>query len=77
MSNPTETKTFEQDGVKLKATATQDEKGKWWLQLSDENSNNTDWEDPFNSLEDAMKEATDAIAEEGIQMFVGNWDSLV
>jgi hypothetical protein len=67
--------TIVQDDLSIELQVFNDEDGKWWLQLVDKDSNNTVWEDPFNTSADALAEGRSAIKEEGIATFVGSWDS--
>ena len=49
----------------------EDGEGGWLLEIIDENDNSTVWEDAFESEQEALDEALDALREEGIGTFVG------
>lgn len=67
--------TITQDDQSIELQVSSDKDGKWWLKLVDQDSNNTVWEDPFETSEEALAEGRSAIKEEGIATFIGNWDS--
>lgn len=48
-----------------------DAEGGWLLEIVDENNNTTVWEDVFETDEEALQEALDALKEEGIGAFIG------
>lgn len=48
-----------------------DGQGGWLLAVIDEHGNATRWEDPFRTEQDALAEATAAIREEGVDLFIG------
>ncbi len=64
-------RTVVQDGNTLHIDIVADGKGGWLLELIDNNANITNWEDAFASEQAALDEALAAIAEEGIEMFIG------
>ncbi|MFC6634691.1 hypothetical protein [Microbulbifer taiwanensis] len=49
----------------------EDGEGGWLLEIVDENNNSTVWEDSFDTEQEALEEALDALREEGIGTFVG------
>ncbi|KUF08615.1 baseplate wedge protein 53, partial [Pseudoponticoccus marisrubri] len=49
----------------------EDGDGSWLLGIIDEDDNSTVWEDPFDTEEDALEEALEALRDEGIETFVG------
>ncbi|KUJ82579.1 hypothetical protein AWR36_012385 [Microbulbifer flavimaris] len=49
----------------------EDGDGSWLLEIIDEDDNSTVWEDPFDTEEDALEEALEALRDEGIETFVG------
>ncbi len=49
----------------------EDGEGGWLLEIVDENSNSTVWEDSFDTEQEALEEALEALREEGIETFVG------
>lgn len=49
----------------------EDGEGGWLLEIIDENDNSTVWEDAFDTDQEALEEALDALREEGIDTFVG------
>jgi len=49
----------------------EDGEGGWLLEIVDQDNNSTVWEDTFDSEQDALDEALDALADEGIEAFVG------
>ncbi|WP_226667914.1 hypothetical protein [Microbulbifer aggregans] len=49
----------------------EDGEGGWLLEIVDENNNTTVWEDVFDTDEEALSEALDALKEEGIGAFIG------
>jgi hypothetical protein len=67
--------TITQDDQSIELQVSSDQDDKWWLQLVDKDGNNTVWEDPFASSDDALAEGRSAIKEEGIATFIGNWES--
>ena len=48
-----------------------DGEGGWLLEIVDENNNTTVWEDAFDTDEEALQEALDALKEEGVGEFIG------
>lgn len=46
----------------------------WILEIVDEGNNSTVWEDPFETDQDALDEALDALKQEGIAAFVGSFE---
>ncbi|MBN8432405.1 hypothetical protein JF535_16305 [Microbulbifer salipaludis] len=48
-----------------------DGEGGWLLEIVDENNNTTVWEDAFETEEEALQEALDALKEEGLGAFIG------
>ncbi|MBB5212857.1 hypothetical protein [Microbulbifer hydrolyticus] len=48
-----------------------DDEGGWLLEIVDENNNTTVWEDAFDTDEEALQEALDALKEEGVGAFIG------
>ena len=67
--------TITQDDQSIELQVSSDKDGEWWLKLVDKDSNNTVWEDPFETSNEALVEGRNAIKEEGITTFIGNWDS--
>ncbi|SHF60046.1 Base plate wedge protein 53 [Microbulbifer donghaiensis] len=49
----------------------EDGEGGWLLEVVDDNNNSTVWEDSFDTEEEALEEALDALRDEGIETFVG------
>ncbi|MCK7598453.1 hypothetical protein M0G74_14325 [Microbulbifer sp. CAU 1566] len=49
----------------------EDGEGGWLLEIVDENNNTTVWEDAFDTDEEALQEALDALKEEGVGAFIG------
>jgi len=50
------------------------EESGWILEIVDEGNNSTVWEDPFETDQDALDEALDALKQEGIEAFVGSFE---
>ena len=48
-----------------------DGEGGWLLEIVDEHNNTTVWEDAFDTDEEALQEALDALKEEGVGAFIG------
>lgn len=46
----------------------------WILEIVDSGNNSTVWEDPFETDQDALDEALDALKQEGIEAFVGTFE---
>lgn len=46
----------------------------WVLEIVDEANNSTVWEDKFETDQEALDEALDALKQEGIQAFVGRFE---
>ena len=61
----------EEDGQVVHIEIYEDGEGGWLLEIVDEDNNSTMWEDSFDSDEDALAEALDAIQQEGIQALIG------
>jgi hypothetical protein len=59
------------DGVTVYIDIYEDGDGGWTLEVVDEYSNSTVWNDPFDTDEDALREALDSIEREGIISFIG------
>ncbi|HEY8569286.1 hypothetical protein [Microbulbifer sp.] len=53
----------------------EDGDGGWLLEIVDEHNNTTVWEDAFETDEDALQEALDALKEEGVGAFIGPAES--
>lgn len=49
----------------------EDGEGGWLLEIIDENNNSTVWEDAFDTEQEALEEAREALRDEGIDTFVG------
>jgi hypothetical protein len=49
----------------------EDGEGGWLLEIVDANNNSTVWEDSFESDQEALDEALDALKEEGVATFIG------
>ncbi|MGL6161880.1 hypothetical protein [Microbulbifer sp.] len=49
----------------------EDGEGGWLLEIIDEHDNSTVWEDAFETEQEALDEALDALREEGVETFVG------
>ncbi|MBB3062791.1 MULTISPECIES: hypothetical protein [Microbulbifer] len=49
----------------------EDGEGGWLLEIVDEQDNSTVWEDAFETEQEALDEALDALREEGVETFVG------
>lgn len=64
-------RTHAEDGKTLRIEIDSDGKGGWLLAVVDEHGNSTQWEDPFATEQEALDEATAAIREEGIDLFIG------
>ena len=62
---------YEEDGQAVSIEICEDGEGGWLLEIVDEDNNSTMWEDSFDSDEDALAEALDAIKQEGIQALIG------
>jgi hypothetical protein len=67
--------TITQDDQSIELQVSSDKDGEWWLKLVDKDSNNTVWEDSFETSDEAFAEGRSAIKEEGIATFIGSWDS--
>ena len=72
--NNSETKTehYQKDGITLIISITANKHNGWTLQILDVDNNATTWEDSFSSIEEARKEAHEAIEQEGPEAFVGS-----
>ena len=46
----------------------------WVLEIVDSGNNSTVWEDQFETDQDALAEALDALKQEGIEAFVGSFE---
>jgi hypothetical protein len=64
-------RSYSEDGKTLQIDIASDGKGGWLLEVADKHGNTTSWEDPFPSEQAALDEALAAIAEEGIDLFLG------
>lgn len=53
----------------------EDGDGGWLLEIVDEHNNTTVWEDAFETDEEALQEALDALKEEGVGAFIGPAES--
>ncbi|WP_105101835.1 hypothetical protein [Microbulbifer pacificus] len=53
----------------------EDGEGGWLLEIVDEHNNSTVWEDAFDTDEEALREALDALKEEGVGAFIGPAES--
>ena len=53
----------------------EDGDGGWLLEIVDEHNNTTVWEDAFETDEDALQEALDALKDEGVGAFIGPAES--
>lgn len=62
---------YEEDGQVVHIEIYEDGEGGWLLEIVDEDNNSTMWEDSFDSDEDALAEALDAIRQEGIRALIG------
>lgn len=60
------------DGVTVYIDIYEDGAGGWILEVVDEYNNSTVWNDPFDTDEAALREALDAIENEGIVSFIGS-----
>ena len=49
----------------------EDGEGGWLLEIVDESGNSTVWEDSFDTEQEALEEALEALRDEGIETFVG------
>lgn len=59
------------DGASVDVEIYEDGAGGWLLEIIDEHNNSTVWDDIFASDREALKEAMDAIEQEGIDAFIG------
>ncbi|WP_346838947.1 hypothetical protein [Microbulbifer sp. SAOS-129_SWC] len=62
---------FNEGDLTVQIDIYEDGEGGWLLEIVDEDNNCTVWEDAFDSEQDALDEALDALEDEGIQAFVG------
>ncbi|USD22235.1 hypothetical protein [Microbulbifer variabilis] len=62
---------YREGEVSVQIDIFEDGEGGWLLEIVDENNNSTVWEDAFETEQDALEEALDALREEGISTFVG------
>ena len=60
-----------QDGKTVQVDIYDDGDGGWLLEVVDEYNNSTVWDDAFETDQSALNEALDAIANEGIDSFIG------
>ena len=66
------------DGVQsLTLTTYCNDDGQWQLEIVDADNNKTVWEDPFDSAEAALAEGENAVNEEGLSAFIGDWSQLL
>ncbi|MCX2834850.1 hypothetical protein [Microbulbifer thermotolerans] len=63
--------TYREGDVTVQIDIYEDGEGGWLLEIVDENNNSTVWEDSFDTEQEALDEALDALREEGIAAFVG------
>lgn len=68
--------TLTADGKSVEILIYSDGDGKWLLEIEDEHENSTCWDDVFETEAAALEEAKAAIAEEGIDTFVGPVDGI-
>ena len=59
------------EGKTVQVDIYEDGEGGWLLEIVDEYSNSTAWEDPFETEEKALHEALDTIEKEGITSLIG------
>ncbi|AOS97012.1 hypothetical protein AUP74_01577 [Microbulbifer aggregans] len=64
-------RTYQEGDVTVQIDIYEDGEGAWLLEIVDEDENSTVWEDPFDSEEEALEEALEALRDEGIETFVG------
>lgn len=64
-------RTYREGDLSVEIDIYEDDEGGWLLEIIDEDDNSTLWEDAFDSEEEALDEALDALSEEGIETFVG------
>jgi len=67
-------RTFSDGEHSLEIDIYEDGEGGWLLEIVDEHNNSTVWEDAFESDNDALQEALDALKEEGVGAFIGPAD---
>ena len=60
-----------QNGKSVQVDIYDDGDGGWLLEVVDEYNNSTTWDDAFETDQSALNEALDAIANEGIDSFIG------
>ncbi|WP_444929695.1 hypothetical protein ACJJIF_18170 [Microbulbifer sp. SSSA002] len=62
---------YREGEVSVQIDIYEDGEGGWLLEIVDEHNNSTVWEDAFDSEQEALDEALDALREEGIATFIG------
>ena len=64
--------TFQRDGKSVEINIFRGDEEGWLLEVIDEYNNSTVWDDPFESDDEAFKEAIDTIENEGISALIGS-----
>ncbi|WP_237066623.1 baseplate wedge protein 53 [Microbulbifer guangxiensis] len=64
-------RTYQEGDTTVHIDIYEDGEGGWLLEIVDEDENSTVWEDPFDTEEEALEEALEALRDEGIMTFVG------
>lgn len=65
---------YTDDGHKVDIDIYRTEDSGWVLEIVDEGNNSTVWEDKFETDQEALDEALDALKQEGVQAFVGSFE---
>lgn len=68
--------TLTADGKSVEVLIYSDGEGKWLMEIEDQHQNSTGWEDSFDTEAEALAEAKSAVAEEGIDTFIGPADGI-
>ncbi|WP_250459483.1 baseplate wedge protein 53 [Microbulbifer litoralis] len=63
--------TYREGDLSVQIDIYEDDEGGWLLEIVDEDDNSTLWEDAFDTDEEALEEALEALRDEGIEAFVG------
>jgi len=62
---------YDEKGKTVSIEIYDDSEGGWLLEIVDKGNNSTMWEDSFDSDDEALAEALEAIKEHGIEAFIG------
>lgn len=63
--------TYREGDVSVHIDIYESDDGGWLLEIVDDNDNSTVWEDVFETEQEALDEALEALREEGIAAFMG------